>query len=381
MGTPPEILTAPAAGGSAVVSSAPVPKHSRILRHLVGREVFKCALGPLLSWPRRAELQSGYSIILGVPWHLRHLLGVNLRFIAAADRQSLRAVHVVLDRANPQALAELRASIDRDWSGLPLKFHCYEGLAGRLVEWIDVSTFYNSMNCATALKAIDTTHAILHDFDLYPTRSDYFERIYRQMIDRRLHYCGVEFTPFDGLSAADQVLGTWGLGMDVGWLRSTHRPIEIFHAVRRVKGRWVMLDPFSHSQLRKGTRRELVDGSDTGDFCHVKNLCSSYLRLSTGRHVTIAWRLHYLWYLESLEGRQDLSALSVDMDRSADGRLQVGERIVDFTGTSPTCASVLRGELLRMDQSLFGAVRPETATFVDSTERFLNRMTSASASP
>jgi len=355
-----------------MVTTTQPPAGKHLMKRLLGRELVKLALSPLLSWSREKSLQPGYSIILGVPWHLRHLLPVNLQFLAQADRTHLRQVHVVLDRAQPGELENLRAASREFESELPLKFQCYRGLSGWIVERVDVSTFYNSMNCVTALSEMTTTHAVLHDFDLFPTRSDYFERIYRQMVARGLHYCGVEYTRYDGLSDTDGVLGTWGLGMDVERLRRTHRPIDIFHSVRKVQDRWVMLDPFSASQLRPGTVRELVDASSDEDFCHVKNLCSSYLRLSTGRHVTLAWRLHYLWYLESLIGR-DLDDLTRRMDRSQDGVLEVDGRVVGFAGTCVTCASVLRQELSRMDYFLYGTFRSQVKAYIDAFERFLQR--------
>lgn len=342
------------------------------VRGVIGRELAKAAISPLIGWPRSGAVKAGYSVILGVPWHLRHLLKVNLRFLARLDRQNLRAIHVVLDRTNKSELNRMEADARADYPQLPLRFSCYSGLAGRIVERLDISTFYNSMNCATALAAIDSSHAILHDFDLYPLRADYFERIFDQMVRERLHYCGVEVTCFDGLTPEDMVLGTWGLGMDVAWLRETHRPIEIFHTVRRLGDRVISLDPFSDSQLQPGVRRAIVSPCDPDGFCHVKNLCSSYLRFSTGRRVTIAWRLHYLWYLESLIGVRSLADVTDRMIRSDSVCLDIDDRVVDFDGTHPTCANVLCTELTRMDRFLFGEVRPEVVRYIDAFRSFLD---------
>lgn len=350
------------------------------VRGMVGRELAKAAIGALIDWPRTTGLTKGYSVILGVPWHLRHLLEVNLRFLARLDRQHLRAIHVVLDRTNRSELGRMEVSARAQYPQLPLKFSCYTGLAGRVVEKLDISTFYNSMNCVTALSEIDSCHAILHDFDLYPLRADYFERIYSQMVRDRLQYCGVELTCFDGLTPEDQVLGTWGLGMDVEWLRRTHHPIEIFHTVRRVGDRVISLDPFSDSQMRPDARRAIVSLSTPDDFCHVKNLCSSYLRFSTGRWVSIAWRLHYLWYLESLTGTRNLAEVIHSMEHSEHGRIEIDGRVVDFGGTHPTCANVLRAELSRMDMFLFGEVRSEVVQYIDAFWTFLDGISDSGAS-
>lgn len=347
---------------------------SKAVKGFLGREPAKFVLARMLSWPRSQTLTPGYSIILGTPWHLRHLLEANLLFLNRLDRTNLRAIHVVLDRPNQSALEEVRRSVADRFGHLPLVFQCYQGASGRLVEALDICNFYNCMNCATALSAIDSTHAVLHDFDLYPLRPDYFERMYRQMVDRSLHYCGVERTKFDGLTEEDHVLGTWGLGMDVGWLRRQHEPIEIFHVLRRIHGRWTSLDPFSDSQLRFGTRRELVDDVTPEDFCHVTNLCSNYLRFSTGRPAKFAWRLHYLWYLESIIGKRRLDEVSELMRRTQGSVIELDGKRVDFAGTDATCANVLGTELDRMERSLHGACRPEVRDYVDDFRTFLKRM-------
>lgn len=349
------------------------------LRALIGRDTVRLALRLLLDWPRDSDLEPGYSIILGVPWHLRHLTSVNLECIARTDQTHLRNIHLVLDRAAPGPLREIEESLTPQLRELPISFHCYSGLAGRIVEWSDVSTFYNGLNCITALQQISTSHAVLHDFDLYPLVPDYFERLYRQMVENDLRFCGVETTRFDGLNDADLVLGTWGLGMDVGWLRSRFSPADILHRIRRVRGRPVSLDPFSDIQLTHKAKRALLTGGSPDDFCHVKNLCSSYLRFTTGRHVTVAWRLHYLWYLESIHCGRDLTTITDAMQKAVDLRLKVDDQEIDFTGTNHTCANVLESELTRMDSFLFDRPRPETLAFIAGFRRFLSNCPSNSA--
>jgi hypothetical protein len=341
------------------------------LRALIGRDSVRLALRMLLRWPRDSPLESGYSIILGVPWHLRHLTSVNLECIARTDRSNLRQIHVVLDRVAPVQLDEIRASLPSHLLELPLLFHCYSGVAGRIVEMADVSTFYNGMNCITALQQMATKHAVLHDFDLYPVVPHYFERIYRQMLEHDLHFCGVETTRFDGLLDSDLVLGTWGLGMDVEWLRRRFAPADILHRIRTIRGRPVSLDPFSDIQFTHCAQRELVEGLQPDDFCHVKNLCSSYLRFKTGRPVKLAWRLHYLWYLEHIHCGRDLAPITQAMNEATDLALLVDGQMIDFFGTDPTCANVLDAELSRMDQFLFDSIRPQVRSYLDASRRFL----------
>jgi hypothetical protein len=350
------------------------------IRARVGRDGVRLLLKAVLRWTPEPAWTPGYSIILGVPWHLRHLLNTNLRFIARQDRTNLRAVHCVLDRVAPDTLATMREKVLQQFPDLPLQFHCYRGFVGRVIERADVSTFYNGMNCATALQAIETRHAILHDFDLYPLAADYFERVYRQMQRDGLRFCGTEFTRFDGLTDEDRIIGTWCLGMDVEWLRRECRLVDIFHVLQRIRDRWVSLDPFSQIQFNRQPPRALVDGVERTDFCHVTNLCSSYLRFSTGRPLAVAWRLHYLWYLEHLEGVRPLSSVTDAMSRATDRFLAIDGRRIDFGDVHPTCANVLERELHQMDRALFGEVRPETAEYIAAFREFLGGTREATGS-
>jgi len=343
-----------------------------VIRKVLGRECVKTALDCLLRWKPLESPDEGFSIVLGVPWDLRHLLAVNLRFVARTDCSRLRAVHVVFDRLHRDGMEELAARTREAFPTLPLRFHWYEGLAGRLVERVHVSTFYNSMNTVLALAACTTRHAILHDFDLYPLRPDHFTSIVDAMRDNRWRFSGHELTEFDGLSPEDMQIGTWTLGVDVEWLRARHRPIHCFHRMTRHRGRLFNLDPYAWLQFRTPDRG--LTGVDPKAFCHVKNLCSTYLRFLKRAPLNVAWRLHYLWYLESLSGLDGrLAEVVAAMEHASSPVLEVDRLPADFTGVHASCANVLREELVAMERALFGAPRPEAVRYVDAFAGFLAR--------
>lgn len=344
-------------------------------------------VGALSPWPRMGEAEPGYSIILGVPWGLRHLLGVNLRFLARTDLTGLSRVFVVFDRTQKPGAEGLMAEAKAEFPGLPLEFCFYPRRAGRLVERIDVSTFYNSMNNVTALGRCRTRWALLHDFDLYPLVPNYFRDVVEKMEREELRFCGLELTPFDGLSEGDGIIGTWCLGMDARWLRNEHRPHEIFHRIATVRTtsgrREVNLDPYSWLQTRE-PRRALVGTIDESACAHVRNLCSTHLRFTTGRPAKVVWRLHYLWYLEWLAGGNGVEARRMSqaterMNAASSAVLEVDGYRADFAGTDPTCANVLRDELARMEVFLTGSVRPEVREFVSAFAAFLQRHAGSAA--
>ena len=343
------------------------------LRNVVGRESVKLLLRPMLRWSALDHPVNGYSIMLGVPWDLRHLLKVNLDFVSRTDLKNCHRIHVVFDRRHQPGYAQITSETQKQFPQLPLSFSHYAWLPGFVAEQANVSTFYNSLNCATMLPAIHTKYAILHDFDLYPLVAEYFESLYETIKEKGWHFCGLEKTNFDGLTDEDNVFGTWCLGMDVQWLRATFHPIDIFHRVQRVGTRLISLDPFSSLELRTPLRGA-VGGLDGTACCHVKNLCSTYLRYTTGRPAKVVWRLHYLWYLEYLANHPtNFLAATEAMENADSSILSVGHYHTDFAGTDPTCANVLRDELCRMEMMLYGKNRPEVERYIDAFSLFLSR--------
>lgn len=346
---------------------------------LLGRELVKLALRPLVRWRPMGKPEAGFSLILGVPWHLRHLLPVNLEFVARTNLDGLRTMHVVFDRKERPEMVALMQEARARFPQLPLEFHHYASAPGTIIEKVNVSTFYNSMNCATALAKVTTKHVVIHDFDLFPLVESYFQDVVGRMQREQLHFCALERTYYDGLTDDDNVLGTWCLGMDVEWLRANYHPLDLFHKVEKVRGQWITLDPFSSIQLQTPARA-LVGTIDGTACCHVKNLCATYMRYRSGQKVRFAWKLHYMWYLEALNGDDRLVEITKAMDDSDNGLLRLADGFEDdFAGVDPTCANVLRDELSRMDAFLLGRVRPHVSAYVDSFQAFLTRAAAGTA--
>jgi len=349
-------------------------RNTTTLKARLGREAVKWALARFLRWSPVEDPEPGYTIILGVPWDLRHLLPVNLRFVSQTDLDECYRIHVVFDRCGRPGAQQLIEDCRASFPKLPLRFSFYPTAAGRIIERVNVSTFYNSMNTTLALGECRTRYAILHDFDLYPLVPDYFRAVVEAMRERDLRFCGLEYTFFEHLTEEDRLLGTWCLGIDVPWLRQTQQPIDCFHRVARVNGRLVSLDPFSWVQMRTA-RRDLVRSLDGSACCHVNNLCSTYLRFVNRQWARIVWRLHYVWYLEKLAGDGRHFELALQTMEEAQGPvLDIDSYDVDFNGTDPTCANVLRDELRKMETFLFGRSRADVEAYVDAFEGFLHRI-------
>jgi hypothetical protein len=349
-----------------------MPKHP--LRQRIGREAVKFLLARLLSWRPLTNPSDGFTIILGVPWDLRHLLNVNLRFVEKTDLSRLEKLFVVFDRRKKPEMAVIESKIRAEFSALPLDFLWYPPVSGAVIERVHVSTFYNSMNTTLALSKCNTKYAVLHDFDLYPLRPDHFTSIVLAMQSKNLRFSGHELTHFDGLTDDELQIGTWALGVDVEWLRANYQPIDCFHRISEYHAREYNLDPFAWLQFQTSARG-LTGKVDPSEFCHVKNLCSTYLRFIQNKPAKVAWRLHYLWYLEDLSGYTGrMKQIVRAMDSNSDGVLVVDSRRVCFSDVHASCANVLRTELLAMDHFLFGKTRDDTVTYLDSFESFIHRV-------
>jgi len=342
-------------------------------RQKVKRDLLKGMLGLFLSWTPLDRPRPGFSIVLGVPWALRHLLQVNLEFVAKTDISQLCRLHIVFDRVKQKGADEFIAQTKASFPSLPMSFRFHPPVSGRFVELINQSKFYASMNWTLGIGECETRYAIMHDFDLYPLVPNYFTSMVDAMRDRALRFTGVELTHFDELDDSHGLIGTWALGIDVVWLRQNYRPIDCFHAVENINGRRFDLDAFTYIQSTI-PQRALVGTVTPEHMAHVRNLVSTYLRFSKGEKFDVVWRLHQMWYMESMCDRKDrLNEVIHLMNEATSSRLRVDSATAEFGETHVTCANVLRDQVLPMENFLFGGPRPEVLAYADAFERFLWR--------
>ena len=333
----------------------------------------RALLRPMLRWSHRRGERPGYSIVLGVPWMLRDLLGVNLDFMRRCDRANLDEIHIVFDRKLQPGGEAFVEQIRRDHGDLPLSFHWHAPVAGRLIERTRNASLFACMNWTLGLTAARTRYVLLHDFDLYPIAPDYFQRLYRTLRDQQLHFTAFERTYFDGLTDEDNILGTWSLGIDADWLRANFKPVHCFHAVAPVGGRLRSLDGLTHIET-KTERRALCTPFHADDMMHVTNLCSIYLRYRGGRDFEPAWRLHLLWYLQYLAGDEKPMRRATETMRAGESSvIAIEDRSVDFSATHATCGNVVRKAVTRMENALNGETRPEVAAYLNASDRFWSR--------
>jgi len=288
----------------------------------------------------------------------------------------LHCFHVVFDRTKKPGADEFIEKVKAHFPTLPLKFQFHPRLAGTIVRLVNRSHFYANLSWTEGLGACTSRYAILHHFDLYPTDPDLFVKIVRSMRERGLHFSGMEYRMDDewwGVIEPPFVGGN-EMGIDMVWLRENARALDCFHKVTTIAGTRCNLDGFNYVQLRT-TDRALADNVGPESAIHVWNLCSCYLKYTSGQEFNIAWRMHFLWYLESLSGQERrLQTVTEAMREAHTPVLKIDDRpAVDFSHEHVTCSNVLRERLGRMEQTLFGQCRPGVIAYFREFERFLSR--------
>ena len=340
------------------------------------RFVMNRMLASLLRWRPMVNAEDGYTVVVTCPWVMHHLLAVNLRFLTRMRLDHAVQIRVMIDRPRNAQTEAFAREMAAGFPGLPLAFDYYGPVLSALLERIKRPKANCTASWGIALARCRTRWVILQDFDLYPVRAGVFEDLFAEAKRRGLRFVAPEVTRFGGLRASDRVLGTWQLCLDAAWVRERFRLIDIAHVNGRVDGRRVALDHFGVIQLATEAR-DLAESVSREDYIHVTQLVGSYVDWRNNQRVRVRWRLHYLRYLESLIDEdgpaKSLVPLTEAMASAEDGVLEFGGRLIDFAGEHVTCANVLRRDVTRMEQAMYGRVRPEVARFVEAFEGFLGR--------
>jgi hypothetical protein len=187
-----------------------------ILKNVAWRAMYR-------QWPRRAprRLEPGYTVILPVPGDLPVFFRLALANVIAQDSTDRAGVVVVPDRPSrairaefEARSAEMRAHRVR-LTELPAKSR----LMGHLTRGDPATNYFLQLHAAAA--GTSTTHALLHDADLFLTDRGFLARHYRRCAERGLACLGVSAAWDDWLRdhGCDHVVATWELMFDMRWLR------------------------------------------------------------------------------------------------------------------------------------------------------------------
>jgi hypothetical protein len=201
------------------------PRRVGVLRTMKGM-VWRAAYR---RWPAHAELRDGYTVLLPVPGDLPVFLRLALAVVAAQDPAGKRETLVVPDRmtsAFARALASAKRSSDADAPRLVTI-----GATGRTMERLTASPAVNYfLQLYYGVAATRTTHALLHDADLFINDPAFLAAHHARCREEGLACLGVEpaWGPWHRERELHHLVATSEMMFDVRWMRSfppwQHRP-------------------------------------------------------------------------------------------------------------------------------------------------------------
>lgn len=252
-------------------------------RHTLGQRVKNLFWRAAYSrWPAVEEVTPGYTLVLPVPADLPVFLYLGLATAAHQDPAGRVETIVVPDQMTPEFGAAFE-NARREFDVGPIRL-VPVGRRSRLFRRIarnDPSkNYFLQIHAGTA--AARTSHALLHDADLFIRDPGFLARHYRRCAEEKLACLGVSPCWDDWLRehGFDHVVATWELLVDLGWLRSfppwKHRGHHAWLA-----GEWHGFDVTLYPQAL--TAPELCGLHDAGDgFEHFNWVICSYRHFHGG---------------------------------------------------------------------------------------------------
>lgn len=233
-------------------------------------------------WPAVDEVTPGYTLVLPVPADLPVFLYLGLATAAYQDRTGRVETIVVPDHMTPEFAAAFE-SARREFDVGPIRL-VPVGRRGRLLQRIARNdpnkNHFLQVHAGTATAR--TSHALLHDADLFIQDAGFLARHYRRCADERLACLGVSPVWDDWLRehGLQHVVATWELMVDLGWLRSfppwQHRGHHAWLA-----GEWHGFDLTLYTQAITSPERSAVH--DAGDgFEHFNWVICTYRHFHRG---------------------------------------------------------------------------------------------------
>jgi hypothetical protein len=212
------------------------------------------------------ELSPGYTLLMPVPSDLPVFMRLALANVTAQDPTGCAEILVIPDRPSPTMAAAFEAC-KAETGGRNLRLVEFPPLGralGRLSR-AKPST-YHFLQLHAGVSETATTHALLHDADLFLTDGDFLARHYQRCAAQDLACLGVSPAWDDWLRehGFEHVVATWELMFDVRWMRSFSPWRHLWH-YGWLDGEWHGFDTTLYPQARTPPELcELHPGAEAG---------------------------------------------------------------------------------------------------------------------
>jgi hypothetical protein len=204
-------------------------------------------------WPRTAvpQLSPGYTLLMPVPSDLPVFLRVALANVAAQDDTGCAEILVIPDRPNAPIAAAFE-SCKAETSARNLRLVELPN-AARALGWLSGAkpSTYHFLQIHAGVTETTTTHALLHDADLFLTDADFLARHYQRCVERNLACLGVSPAWDDWLRehGFGHAVATWEMMFDIRWMRSFSPWRHLWHYAW-LDGQWHGFDTTLYPQAR-----------------------------------------------------------------------------------------------------------------------------------
>lgn len=347
--------------------------NGRYLLARLQRWALRTLLRPIVNWkPLGQTPASGYSVAIGCLASMPKVLQANLAFLAKQQRDSLHEIIVVVDNTRQHVGVDLEAQLRQQFPQLPIRVLYYTALQTRILKTINWGWAYAWLSWSKAIGAAQTQYVLLHDLDAMLLRNDILEERYQAIKSRGHQYVSMRYYQGNGLGPEDELVVTFELMFDAGWVRQRFHPVELFNHVGLHNGRRVEYDTFLHAQSQGGDVSILPIAAS--DMVHPSQLFCQYTEMIGKRHYVPAPRnnlamLPYFFYLagdtQTLNEQQQAYANATWPDVTFLGRA------VDVRHQRVKHTKWIVEQITRLEHAIAGSVRPEVAAYLHSFETLI----------
>jgi hypothetical protein len=256
---------------------------AKVVGPLAKNMVWRAAFG---RWPARSarELSPGYTLLMPLPGDMPVFARLALANVAAQDRGERAEILVIPDGPSPGMAKAVAACAAETGLGdvRVIELPPVSRALGQVARSDPATNYFLQLHAGVSETA--TTHALLHDADLFLTNAGFLARHHRRCAERGLACLGVSPAWDDWLRehGLGHVVATWELMFDVRWMRS-FAPWRHRSHFAWVDGQWHGFDVTLCTQAKTVSHLCEVHPSAEDSFVHFNWVIGGYRRFQ-GSH-------------------------------------------------------------------------------------------------
>lgn len=173
-------------------------------------------------WDKSASPVPGYTLLILAPGDLPFFLKIAMEVCATQNPEHLVETLVIPDNRLLPGFSERLHNWSKDYPVGPIRLVPQQPL-----EWAFTRFHKNAHNncwlqMVRGINAVQTTHALWHDVDLFIQKPDFLKTHYETCVAKNYACLGVSraWDPWFEAQGVTHLVGTWELMFDTNWARS-----------------------------------------------------------------------------------------------------------------------------------------------------------------